>query len=141
MDLRIRHGGRELDSIIIDEDDVNHLVRGCPKNTLVTIRDGEYIYFGIARCNKNAGDIFSKAKGRMIATNRANTAQEVFSQLCEFQDTIVLSQSGLYGRCPLDSIKNLLGYFDDIDENMNPALRSFDCDAECDCSEGCSADC
>jgi hypothetical protein len=83
------------------------------KNTLVTIRDGERIYFGIARCNLDAGDNMKKSHGRMIAKARALRAKvECGSSSTE---DFSLHESGLRGVCAMESVKQLLQYFENID--------------------------
>ena len=79
-----------------------------PKNTLYTIRRGEFVHFGIARCHSKL-DRFNRAKGRDIAAGRAHLALE------ENNENALLHESGLRGTINADSIKNLLDYFQYVD--------------------------
>ena len=93
------------------------------KNTLVTITDGETIFFGISRCNVTAGDKFLKAKGRGVARGRALKAQEEFPNSSQADGTIadlnfVTHSSGLRGFVQQDRVPELLEYFRNIDENL-----------------------
>jgi hypothetical protein len=89
------------------------------KNCLFTIRKGETIYFGISRCNKKHYN-FLKAKGKLIASERATIAAEVYEQ--EVSDFEV-HESGLRGVCPKSQVVEMLQYLDNIDENMLAALN------------------
>ena len=87
-----------------------------PKNTLVTIRQDDLVYFGIARCNRN--DCFTKYLGREIATSRMDLAvTEAPTRLyvSEFGE-IELHESGLRGLVSTDNIPALLDYFYNIDD-------------------------
>ena len=83
---------------------------GQPKNTLYTIQDGNYIYFGISRCSKH--DQFSKQHGRYIAEGRAELA---FEDNADTTD-LLLHTSGLRGVVSADHIRELIQYFEHIDE-------------------------
>jgi hypothetical protein len=82
MDIRYRHS------------------RGKKRATLATIREGDLVYWGVAKCN--VGDMFNKAKGRAIAFGRAELTQRK-------QDSSLLR-----GCCKIEDIKQLLKYFDNI---------------------------
>lgn len=84
-----------------------------PKNTLVTIREGDLVYFGIARCNVNL-DIFRKTLGTEIAARRCNLAKDEFNDVTG--EAFTLHRSGLRGVAKVDGIKSLLQYFDNIDK-------------------------
>lgn len=88
-----------------------------PKNTLVTMRNGDTIYFGVSRCNNNAGDSFDKSLGTTIAANRATLAayEEDNQDLVLNGGTISIHRSGLRGSVALSNITTLLNYFDNID--------------------------
>jgi len=83
-----------------------------PKNTLVTIREGDLIYFGIARCH-NQLDVFRKTLGTKIATRRCNLAVAEFNDITT--ENFTMHSSGLRGVVKADSIPVLLQYFADID--------------------------
>lgn len=88
------------------------------KNTLVTLQDGDVIYFGIARCNYKAGDMFYKVRGKVIAKARAIRAKLDFNPAILANADIVLHENNLRGCCPKSKIRDLLKYFDDIDTIM-----------------------
>jgi hypothetical protein len=94
---------------------------GAPKNVLFTIRRGETIYFGISRCNTKH-DSFRKAKGKLIASERASLAAEEVSDQ-EVSD-FAPHDSGLRGVCTKEKVVQMLQYFDDIDQQM----KRFDYD-------------
>ena len=88
-----------------------------PKNTLVTIKDGDKIYFGIARCHSKM-DKFRKDIGIKTATIRAESAYRA-SNGKTYSDgvgEISLNKSGLLGVATMNSIKTLLNYFQNIDK-------------------------
>jgi len=89
---------------------------GIPKNTLATVRKGDKIYFGIARCNFDAWDNFTKKQGRSIATLRATYAEATNPP--PVVDGLVIGKSGMWGVCEVKSLPILLSYFDNIDEAM-----------------------
>lgn len=91
------------------------------KNTLVTLREGDVIYFGIARCNATVGDVFKKSHGRMIAKARAIRAKLEFAVTNE-ENTFSLHESNLRGFVLKEKIADLLKYFDNIDSIMKSAL-------------------
>lgn len=83
---------------------------------LFTIREGEHIFFGVARCNLSAGDNFDKKLGLKIAKARAQKAKE--SPLPKALETQKISESKSffpYGRVPLLEVKDLLQYFHGLD--------------------------
>lgn len=91
-----------------------------PKNTLVTVRDGDTVYFGISRCNTDAGDTFKKATGKMIAGRRAALAASEGDRYGYLVGTNVqVHDSGLRGRVPRDNIVELLRTFSDIDNLLH----------------------
>jgi len=91
-----------------------------PKNTLATVLDGETIYFGIARCNTDCKDHFTKARGVELATVRAGVAQKDPGGEWKVDGSLHIHQSGLFGQVAFKDIVKLLKYFDDVDENNNP---------------------
>jgi len=92
-----------------------------PKNTLLTIRDGELVHFGIARCNIDL-DRFSKNTGKLIATNRANLAAREEYTLNSVG--LKIHHSGLRGTVELANIVALLQYFQNVDlELKNRAIQ------------------
>lgn len=85
-----------------------------PKNTLVTIRKGDLIYFGIARCNLKA-DRFNKSVGRHIATRRATKVFE--DSEIDYAETngVSLHSSCLRGCARLADVKKVVNYFRQVD--------------------------
>jgi len=110
MSRRIRYGKIETEKKT--RKSVNLVKEKVPKNTLSTIRNGELIHFGIARCHIPL-DRFDKSTGKLIATNRANlAAREEYEQN---NTGLKIHHSGLRGTVELSNIKVLLNYFQGID--------------------------
>ena len=90
-----------------------------PKNTLYTIRKEGKIYFGVSRTNIIAGDRFNKQRGKQIAKGRAEFAIEDPAELVqeeyELIDGVYMHNNGMRGFTPIDNVKSLLSYFDNID--------------------------
>jgi hypothetical protein len=88
-----------------------------PKNTLVTLRQGDTVYFGVARCNTKAGDAFKRTLGTTIAANRARAALDgaVVSQYTCPEGTVSLHTSGMRGAVPVAEVRALLTYFRQVD--------------------------
>ena len=92
-----------------------------PKNTLITARDNDIIYFGIARCHLPL-DTMSKEKGKLLAMNRLNSAI-VASELDRpnmwvNDGSLRIHRSGMFGQVGVDEIVKLLNHFDNLDEIM-----------------------
>jgi len=85
-----------------------------PKNTLVTVQDGEYVFFGIARCNWSAKstDVFNRKEGREIALDRALKARSVNVAT---NSSFCLNGDGTYGYCRVKLVKTLLKHFESLD--------------------------
>ncbi len=94
----------------------SRLEKRVPKNTLATIRDGDTVYFGIARCNRKM-DVFRREVGTYIALARAELAQEgPCNGLCTTDgDDLRIHTSRMRGRTTVDNIRELIKYFNDID--------------------------
>ena len=86
-----------------------------PKNTLVTIRDCDTVYFGIARCNIQL-DTFYRKVGTHIAEQRALLAREDEQDRYTSNDGMVLHQSGLRGSVPVNKVSSMIEHFRSIDE-------------------------
>jgi len=93
-----------------------------PKNTLVTVRKDDTVYFGIARCRVNA-DKFAKDKGVELAKLRANIAQQNPTGDCKVDGTLSIHRSGVFGQVDVTEIKKLLTYFDNIDTLSVPSKK------------------
>jgi hypothetical protein len=84
------------------------------KNTLMTEKKDEWLYFGISRCNFILKDTFSKKEGRKFAAEQLEKAKQLFSApFCGF----TIDQSGLFGYCH-ESMKAILyEYFAFVDKH------------------------
>lgn len=92
-----------------------------PKNTLATVRLGDLVFFGIARCNTKM-DTFYRWMGTEIAMSRAEKAIE--EMLGMPVENLTVHRSGLRGVVSAEDIPALLGYFDGIDRLSLNALNS-----------------
>ncbi|MFA5024151.1 MAG: hypothetical protein WC523_04305 [Patescibacteria group bacterium] len=120
-DTRVRYSWNkkvELKKVEDNSDDgivkFKKVIKRSPKNTLVTIRDNNSIYFGIARC-KLSVSIMDKKEGKYGATTRAQSAKDSYSTVHE---ALYIDDSGLSGRVEIDNIVKLLEYFDNLDAIM-----------------------
>jgi hypothetical protein len=84
------------------------------KNTLVTVSNGETIYFGIARCRLNA-DTATKKEGKRLAEFRATIAATV-AGVYKVDGSLAIHKSGVFGQVNVVEVIKLLEYFDHIDE-------------------------
>ena len=120
MTVRVRYNGRKDTQKWVQKMDGGYweTVRGRPKNTLVTVRVRDRIFFGVARYDSAWGLPFVKKFGRKVAEGRANSFRKAMggTPLPESLEGIVYAESGMAGCCNLESIKLLLNYFDNIDE-------------------------
>lgn len=86
------------------------------KDVLATVKQDDYIYFGIARCNLKVGDKFDRELGKKIAKARAEKAIKI-SKLPEFEtepdgfDISAERDFYPFGRVKADQVKSLLSYF------------------------------
>jgi hypothetical protein len=90
-------------------------VNNQPKNTLVTICDGETIYFGISRCRMNE-DRVNKEEGKRLALFRAEIAASNVAGAWAKDGTLFVHKTGVFGNVKKDDVRKLLEYFDNIDE-------------------------
>lgn len=93
-----------------------------PKNTLVTVRQGDTVYFGIARCNRKL-DTFHKNIGTYIAQQRADIASNDGAASSDYSLHAVtgdvdfrLHRSGLRGCVRIENVKEVVNYFRTVDE-------------------------
>ena len=119
QDLRVRYSWLEEEGVEFSgcyEPGERH-----PKNTLVTARDNDVIFFGIARCHVPL-DTMSKEKGKALALNRLNSAFEASSlerpNMWVVDGSFRIHRGGLFGQVGVEEIKKLLQYFDNLDEIM-----------------------
>jgi len=104
-----------------------------PKNTLVTIREGDTVYFGISRCNRKM-DIFHKNIGTYIAKQRADLVREEVDSSSDYSTYVptndidfVLHKSGLRGKVALSNIKEVVKFFRCVDEyclDLSPKIQA-----------------
>jgi len=80
-----------------------------PRDTLVTFRSEDTVYFGISRCNPE--DRFTKEQGKTRARLRADIASQ---GKWKVSDDCYLHSSGLMGQVPVDKVVRLLNYFNDL---------------------------
>lgn len=90
-------------------------VDNVPKNTLVTLRDGETLFFGIARCRLGA-DTAMKEEGKRWASFRALRSATGNDTAEEVDGTMQVHPKGMSGSVHITEVKKLLDYFDNIDE-------------------------
>jgi hypothetical protein len=95
-----------------------------PKNTLVTIKKDNFVYFGIARCNSKL-DTFYKSIGTHIAEQRAQLAVSDIG-MYSYHDGIEIHRSGVRGNTEVENIKSLISYFENIDEHMLKRMNGGD---------------
>ena len=86
-----------------------------PKNTLVTVREDNTIYFGIARCRTEA-DRFTKADGLKLANLRCEVARSNPDGHFSVDGSFQLHSSGLFGQVDVDDVTKLLSHFDSVDD-------------------------
>lgn len=116
-ETRVRYGRTDVTRVVrATKLTPSHTVtERVPKNTLSTVRRGDIIYFGIARCNSLL-DRFNRDTGKLIASNRAVLAASEGG----LTDGFELHNSGLRGSVGVQNIKLLLQYFDNVDDVMRP---------------------
>jgi len=111
-DIRIRYGARERGTVYVhDKGTIIH--RGQAKNTLATIRKGDVLYFGIARCDKTE-DTFTKANGRTMAEGRALKTMEK-TKGYPVTELTFMGEKLDRGMCPVENVRELLEFFDALD--------------------------
>ncbi len=86
-----------------------------PKNTLVTIRKDDTVYFGISRCRLSA-DRFTKEEGKRRAKQRADIAASNVAGAWTIDGSFYVHKSGVFGQVAADDIIKLLTYFRNVDE-------------------------
>jgi len=97
-----------------------------PKNTLVTVRQDDTVYFGIARCNVNL-DTFHRKIGTYIAEQRALMARDD-TQAFRYSEVggLVLHESGLRGSVAVDNVKDAVEHFRGVDAYCLEQLAPID---------------
>jgi hypothetical protein len=90
------------------------------KNTLLTMSEGKIIFFGIARCNLESGDKFSRKVGKALAVERLLALRTSFLDGGDISTTgLYRSRNMLSGWCNADNIPELLKHFYAIDLACN----------------------
>lgn len=122
--IRIRYGARAPGHIETKKN-ITIVHRGTAKNTLATIRDGNVIYFGIARCSR--GDTFKRSTGMQIALGRAQKAEQKGAPILP-DDSIVFTDGlkSLRGYCSVGNIVSLLVYFQGLDSKKVGDIKWID---------------
>ena len=88
-----------------------------PKNCLVSIQRGDWIYFGISRCNTRF-DLVRKKQGRLLAESRAAAllaADTDATHLAKEPPAFIINSDKLSGVCHVSFVKLALVYFDEIE--------------------------
>ena len=82
------------------------------RNSLVTIQKGDYVFFGIARCNRK--DLFKKTLGRELALNRA--LDSTTSYKAPETASVHISDDGTMGWCNVKYVRTILRHFEGLDQ-------------------------
>lgn len=91
------------------------LTNRAPKNTLITVKVDDVVYFGIARCNVKM-DVFHKEIGKYIALQRADMVASDTVLDYDLVGNLKVHKSGLRGCVPVENAKDILDHFRNIDE-------------------------
>lgn len=83
------------------------------KAVMFTRKDAGIVYFGIARCNRDAGDSFDRELGVNLARQRAKEVEELCNdhELIEGCESLSVTDDGLAGSVCVEDIYGLLDYF------------------------------
>jgi hypothetical protein len=90
-------------------------VNFAPKNTLITCRKGDTIYFGISRYLHTDPNPLTKKEGKRVAMKRLKVAISEVAGTWVVDGSLYIHRSGLFGQVSVDEVNKLLSYFDDID--------------------------
>ena len=102
-----------------------------PKTCIATCRLGDFVFFGISRCNKS--DVFKKTVARQLATDRLSRATTKHEQLmvCRVQDeplelpSFYVSADGTFGFAHLCAVNAIFNYFDQVDPEVWQSRQLF----------------
>lgn len=89
-----------------------------PKNTLVTQRRDGTVYFGIARCNRAAGDTFKRQGpngGSTIAQVRLQLSLEDDVASLVNRGNVWIHPKGLRGQVRVENVKEMIEFFNNVD--------------------------
>ena len=87
---------------------------GQRRSTLLTLRKGDDIFFGISKCSK--ADRWDRVEGKKWAQRRLDLALSDKPKSFSSFGNLSVHTSGLFGSCLVDNIVDLLKYFKSITE-------------------------
>lgn len=93
-----------------------------PKNTLVTVRIEDTLFFGISRCRVN-DDRPVKDVGKDLASIRCSVAVDEPWNTATRDGTFEIHKSGLLGCVDISEKEKLLSYFRNIDNVLKNQFR------------------
>jgi hypothetical protein len=115
---------RKREGLRVRYSNINGSKTKAHKNTLLTMSKNDLIFFGIARCNLESGDKFSKKMGKALAVERLLAIRTGFLDGGDISTTgLYRSRNMLSGWCTVDSVSELLKHFHAIDETIDKARR------------------
>lgn len=85
------------------------------KNTLVTLSDGNKIYFGISR-RRSGVDRPDKTMGKEFARRRAGVAMEPASGVWHRDGSFMVHSSGIFGEVAEAEVTKLMDYFNSLNK-------------------------
>lgn len=109
--------------VMIDGVEKELMTQAPYKNTLVTLAVGDTFFYGITRCNLDAGDKFSKKEGRSRALLRLLYAREKAHKTVDL-NSCPNHVNLMWGWCHKTDLNMLLGHFFNIDKDANTARRA-----------------
>lgn len=88
--------------------------RGQRRSTLVTLQQGDRIFFGLSKCHKGL-DRWNREQGLKYARVRAQAAMRAFQNgdtgNWSENNGVTIQEDGVLGHCAVADVKNLLNYF------------------------------
>lgn len=88
---------------------------GWPKNTLVTVRKEDRVYFGISRCLLSE-DRPKKSEGREEAKRKLQKALSEADDDWRQDGSLLIHSTGHFGVVSADEVPRLLEYFRNVDK-------------------------
>ncbi len=88
-------------------------LKGRKASLFTRLVDG-VVYFGIARCNRAAGDEFDSELGVNLARSRAIQVEKKISPVVNGMDgldTLFVTGDGVAGKCDVEDVVDMLDYF------------------------------
>lgn len=86
---------------------------GQRRSVLVTVQEGNEIFFGIAKCHSKL-DRWDKETGLRLARLRVQVAQQASTKLHESGEGVFTDKAGILGRCDVSNVKDVIGHFREI---------------------------